>query len=471
MGKKNKDTKIDRLDRLDLDPNWSNLSTEEQNLLLEKEQNKDLADVAADELGFSDINTAQSELTDRIEHPEKYVANKERLTASQISAQAASIKARALTQADMLVTSLLRKCYYMEIEESPYFSYMGFVDMFDDEPLEWGNTKEYVFDLATGISSYDVEYIPDQPVVAQVNKYYINMYSGVDASGQLQLANTAYQFKKRLSINQALWYPFFSAGKLDEFIEAERRKLRKTYRYFKFDNIVGRIAATARYLAHSTSATVGLNTQYGRLVKGTERDLFSAIANEVYPILNDLKTGDANAWYGGEDYKGCIVETNPNDVILLWNNKIDASVKAGVSSQLFNAQLFDLKKYLNEDNVKIVGNRLLIPGANQWWVDNIDAPTQITRTLTAGNENNIITKTDIPYIPVDVIVLLNKNFIRHLYQILREGNQYYVNNLYNEYVLHVWATADFLPWLQFIVYQNPNLAVLPNTDPTTEAGN
>lgn len=469
MSKNNKKN-IDRVDRIDLDPNWSNLSTEEQNLLLEKEQNKDLADASAKELGFNDMKDAQRTLTARIEHPEDFVNDKENLTASQVAATAASIKSRALTQTDMLVSSLLRKCYYMEIEESPYFSYMGFVDMFDDEPLEWGNTKEYVFDLATGISSYDVEYIPSRPVVAQVNKYYINMYSGVDASGQLQLADTAYQFKKRLSINQALWYPFFSAGKMDEFIEAERRKLRKTYRYFKFDNIVGRIAATARYLAHSTSAVEGLNPQYGRLVRGKEKDLFTSIANEVYPLLNDLKTGDANAWYGGEDYKGCIVETNPSDVLLLWNNKIDASVKAGVSSQLYNAQLFDLKKYLNEENVKIVGNRLLIPGANQWWVDNVDNPTQITRTLTAGNENNIITKSDLPYIPVDVIVLLNKNFIRHLYQILREGNQYYVNNLYNEYVLHVWATADFLPWLQFIVYQNANLAVLPNSEAEVTEG-
>lgn len=455
---------ISTLNRTDLDPNWAVLTHKQQNLLLEKEQNRDLADATAEEFGFSNIKEAEAILTDKIENPEKYVADAENLTDSQIQAKAASIKARALTQADMLVTSLLKKCFYQEIEESPYFSFMGFVDMFDDEPLKWGNTKEYIFDLATGISSYDTQYIPDAPVVAQINKYYINMYSGVDATGQLQLADTAYQFKKRLSINTALWYPFFSSGKLDEFVEAERRKLRKTYRYFKFDQIVGRISAVAQLLAHGASATEGLNASGGRLVKGKEKDLFSAIANEIYPIINDLRTGDANAWFGGEDYKGCIVETDPKDIILLWNNKIDASVKAGVSSQLYNAQLFDLKKYLTEENVKIVGNRLIIPGANQWWVDNVSSPTKITRTKTTGDENSIITKSTDPYIPTDVIVLFNKNFIRHLYQILREGDQYYVNNLYNEYVLHVWATADFLPWLQFVVYQNTNLAVLPNTD-------
>lgn len=433
-----------------------------------KKEMRDIADVAAQEMGYKDIHDAQEKLTYKMDNARAIAEASLGDDASEaaIEASADAIYLRAVSQAGALVTSLSLKTYYQEITQSPIFGLMSWRDEFDDIHMKEGNSKEFIFDLLTGVSTYQQdEYVPSTHVDAKIYSYTISMYD-LQADGTKVLSNQAYQLRKRLSLNEPIWMPYFKSGKLNEFLAIEREKIRKTFAYFKFDQIVGLITSKAKLMAYKTGATAGLQ-QGGRLVKGTAPNAFEAFSNEIYPLINDFITGDIQAWYGGEAYSSALIETNPSDLIMLMSNKLEAVLRAGISSQLFNAELFDIKKALNEGNVKFIGNTINIPGAYQWTLDNNTTPTQIQHTQTQGNESNPITKTNQPYIPDNMIIMFNRHFIKHIFQIERALEQYYTNNMYHEHVLHVWACYDILPWCPFVVYVNDNLTTLPNADITS----
>lgn len=378
---------------------------------------RDVADVSAQKMGFKDIHDAEEKLTYKMDNAEAIAKASLGPDASEaaVAALADEITLKAVSQAGALVTSLSLKTFYQEFTQSPVFGFMGFRDEFDDIHLKDGNSKEFGFDLLTGVSTYNQsEYVPPSPVDAKIYSYIIRMYDE-PTPGTKQLSAQAYQFRKRLSLNEPIWMPYFKSGKLSEFMAIERQKIRKAFDYFKFDQIIGLISANAKLLAFKNNAQAGLQVG-GRLVQGTAPNAFEAFSNEIYPLINDFITGDIQAWYGGENYNAALIETNPSDLIMLMSNKLEAVLKAGISSQLFNAQLFDIKRALNEGNVKFIGNKFVIPGAFQWDVDNQSAPTQLTHTQTAGNESNPITKSNQPYIPDNMIIMFNRHFIKHIFQ-------------------------------------------------------
>lgn len=439
-----------------------NLSEKE---IANKKELRDLADASARKLGYKDIHDAENQLNYQMSNAQAIAENELGDDASEASVNAleSEVYLQAANQAGALVSSLSLKVFYQELTQSPVFGFMGFTNQFDDIYLKDGNSKEFVFDLITGVSTYNKdEYVPNSAVDAKIYSYTMSMYEEL-ADGTKQLSSQAYQMRKRTSINEPLWMPYFKSGKLNEFLELERDKIRKSFAYFKFDQIVGLISANAKLMAFKNNPTNGLQVG-GRLYQGQAKDAFSAFSNEIYPLINDFITGDIQAWYGGANYSGALIETDPSDLIMLMSNKLEAVLKAGISSQLFNAELFDIKKALNEGNVKFIGNKLSIPGAFQWDVDNASSPTKLTHTQTAGNESNIITKLDQPYIPDNMVIMFNKHFIKHIFQIERLLDQFYTNNMYNEHVLHVWACYDILPWCPIVVYVNDNLTTLPNSD-------
>lgn len=438
------------------------LSNEE---IKDREALRDIADVTAQSMNYKNIDDARDTLNYQMENARSIAKASlgEGASETAVDALESEIHLRAVSRAAALVTSLSLKVFYQEIEQSPVFGFMGFVNKFEDISIKEGNAKEFIFNLLTGVSSYEsTEYVPDAPVNAQIYSYLIKMYD-VDGSGTKTLSPQAYQLRKRLSINEPMWMPYFKSGKLIEFIQVEREKIRKSFAYFKFDQLIGKIVTNAKLMALKANSQEGLQVG-GRLVKGTAANGFEAFSKEIYPLINDFITGDIQAWYGGQNYSNALIETNPSDLILLMSNKLEAVLKAGISSQLFNAELFDIKKALNEENVKFIGNTLTIPGAKQWGLDNPSAPTTITHTKTTGDESTPISKTTTPYIPDNMIIMFNKNFIKHIFQIEKALNQYYTNNMYHEEVLHVWACYDILPWCPMVVYVNENLTNLPNSD-------
>lgn len=435
----------------------------------QRKELRDVADIAAQKMGYKDIHDAEDKINYKMDNAEAIARASLGPDASEtaVTALADEINLKAVSQAGALVTTLSLKTFYQEFTQSPIFGFMRDRDEFDDIHLKDGNSKEFGFDLLTGCSIYNMnEYVPSNAVDAKIYSYTIQMYQQ-QADGTKVLSPQAYQFRKRLSINEPIWMPYFKSNKLFEFISLEREKMRKTYAYFKFDQIIGLITANAKLLAFKANAQDGPQVG-GRLVKGTAKNAFEAFSQEIYPLINDCITGDINACFGGTNYNSALLETNPSDIIMLMPNKLEAVLRAGISSQLFNAQLFDIKRALNEGNVRFIGNKISIPGAYQWDVDNQATPTQLTHNLTAGNESTPITKLDQPYIPDNMIIMFNKHFIKHIFQIERALEQFYTNNMYHEYVLHVWACYDILPWCPFVVYVNDNLTTLPNSDVVSE---
>lgn len=171
-----------------------------------KQELFETANVIAQAEGYKDIHDAVDSLNYEMNNAEDiaYTTAAEGTSDSQIAKAAEVIYERAATKAGQLVNSLLLKCFYQEIESSPVFEFMSFINEFDDIKLSAGNSKEFIFDMLTGISSYDESaYIPTARVQEKLQSQVLSMYQRAD-DGSVNLSPNAYQFKKRLSITTPL---------------------------------------------------------------------------------------------------------------------------------------------------------------------------------------------------------------------------------------------------------------------------
>lgn len=438
------------------------------------EINEAIADETAAEMGYENIKAAQSDLTSKMKATKDSVqrANPD-LTDAQAQARANLMNERATGNAFKLVTQILLKVLKQEIEETPSPAFLRIVDQFQEpEYLNEGNTKEYIYDSTTGVTSFDRNIKISQSIAQpSVCSTTLSMFT-VNNQGQKQLTNQAFQLKAQVSIPYNEWIPFFTSGKLNEFLNKQREKLAKQWAIYKYDQILGMVSTQTASLIHQATNNNQITTGHyngGYVLAGTTADLFQAIVKDVYPLLTNLSIMDGNYQAGGTSYNGTLTITNPEDVLILMSPKIEASLRAGIASQLYNPKVFDLKSWVNESNIWVVGNKFNIPGASQWTFNN----NTITKTVTNANIGNYssqenanlstaITKLDTQYLPDNCLVILNKNMIRLLLQVNTPANQFYSNNLMEDMFLHVWGVYGILPWFPFIVYSNPNLGVLPS---------
>lgn len=446
------------------------------------EINEAIADAVADEHGYASIKDAQADLKEKINtNPKKVRRANPELSEAQAQARARNISERAKGDAFKLVSRLLVKVLRQEIEETPLPSFLDVVNQFQEaEYLNKGNTKEYIYDTITGVTSFDrtvkiTSSIQKPSIVSST----ISMFN-IDSNGNKTLTNQSFQLKNQITLPYDEWIPFFVEGKLNEFLNKQREKLRKQWAIYKYDQIMGMLSTTAQSMIYQATTNDIVGSKHvdgGYVLSGTTPDLFQAIVKDVYPVLTQISISDGNYQAGGESFEGVITITNPNDVIIMMNPNTEAALRAGISSQLFNAKVFDLKSWISENNILVVGKKYNIPGANQWTFNNnvigkaiTNANIQAGQTQEEANLSTQISKSEDNYLPDNTMIIFNKNMIRLLLQINTPQNQFYANNLMEDLFLHVWGCYGILPWFPMIVYYNPNLNVLPSDEINTTTG-
>lgn len=305
-------------------------------------QNEDIANAVARESGYSSIQEMSEDLKNNMD-PERVESvirhNNPTATEGSIQAQIKTVVDRAKARVADLVSSLTRKVLYQEIEQTPSFGYTSFGNRFDDEPLAIGNSKEFIYKHATGVSSYDrTEFVPTRSIRPKITSQIVNMYKDVDAQGNAILEDYAYQFRKRVSVSEPQYLPYFKRGALNEFLNTLRADLRESYNKFKFDQIAGLITSAAILRANKAGAQEGHEVG-GYLKIGTAKNVFEAIAADIHPIFEDLLKGDGHFAIGGPDFNECLIETPADDIMVIMHEKVKTIMASGVASQLYHPNL------------------------------------------------------------------------------------------------------------------------------------
>lgn len=146
-------------------------------------QIKDAANQIAAEYGYDSINTAQSDLNNKMKSSDAFISS------------------RASNTAGTIVAKLLQLVLYQEVVTLPEKLSTGKQQVINDAfegNIAFGNTYEESFLLPTGIEDFDPnKYVPDSRMEPKfTDSFVMSMYQ---TSGDL--AAGAYRFKKRISIN------------------------------------------------------------------------------------------------------------------------------------------------------------------------------------------------------------------------------------------------------------------------------
>lgn len=367
--------------------------------LKQAKADKELADGVAKELGYDTINDLME------------TANGKMKSGNQAANQAGVKLARAA------VENLALLMLYQTLEGTKLASYTNFGNRFDDGYIANGNAKQYIVENDLGVDTWEpTMFVPTELTDTNVEQYIIQMYN---QNGQLN-TQQAYQFKKVKVLQEPKWLPYFKEGNLARFISILREEITRTYEMWKFDKIAKKI----------TTSTPKLT------VEGTAENLFTAMTDEVLPILRELTTYTSKYNYGNSNH---LNQLDSSDILVLMNGKTIQRLQSGIKSQLFNAHLLDFRNIIGEDNVINLGNQLQIG----------DGKTQVT-------------VNDTPYVPEDTIWIMDKSAVKHVLQINRSESQSFAMNLTIEIVLHVWGALDILPWKVLFKYHNENLKKNPD---------
>ena len=376
------------------------MNEQEKNI---KEKNKQVAQKLAETKGFESFN----DLTQKA---------KELLNSSDAVERSIG-KAIAQGEVDSLSKLILRQ----EIIDAPTGDYMDIVEKIFDGWMYEGNTKEYLVDLDTGSSTYDVnEFNPKKQTLNQIESWKIQIYN--DAEDGKHLSPQGYQFKKQLTLPVNEWLPFFKNGTLNDYIAKKQLKLNRTFKKFIFNKF----------------ATLVSDKTKGKIVNGTATNLFDAIL-ELAPLIDDMQL--ENSTYNNEQTSKNIYAADKKDIYIFCSTKVRSMIMNGIKTQLFNTSFVGAEnKSFNYENLKLLGNKIIV-----------------------GDEDSIIKISDEPYVDDSTIIVIDLSRVKNIVQVDEIATQDYANNLTRYEVKHTWGAMDVLPWCKKIVYKNINLLTMPGT--------
>ena len=389
-------------------------------LLAKNKKHKELADDVADQLGHGDAKKFMEKTKSIVETAEA-PANRNNVKA-QMDGKA------ALKAAAEFTTTYLQLILYQEIQEHPNTEYMAaLLEYFDDGVISKGNGKQYNNQLITGNDYYDKnKFVPTatNPVFgeAQVIKMFKDQAEKTDpTSAEPELMPNTFRYKKPISITVDVWQPFFMEGNLAGFVSLIEQSVAESYKWFKFD-----------LLAKAVTSMKPLKN-----IVGTAPNLFEAMYKEILPEMKKMKT--LSGQYSIRD-TAYLSTTSTDEMIVFADIDVSTALSAGIQSQLFNAQLITPISAISPENHIYLGNKLEI-----------------------GTSLQAITVDDAtPYLEPTKIIVMKKNSIKFLTQIIKTETQAYAENLVIQVYLHAWATWDYLNWGQAFTYTNPNILKSPS---------
>ncbi len=319
-----------------------------------------------------------------------------------------------------VANTLMLLCLEQALQTTELPDYMSFANAFDDGYIASGNSKEYVFQRLTGIDSWDPDlFVPNKVTKTSVAAKVISIYNP-DGT----LSPQGHQFKKNITIQEAVWLPYFIAGKVAEFIAMYRNALQKVFRLYKYDLVMSMITG-------STPAKV---------INGTADNMFDCFVKEIIPTIRDMTTMNNQYNYAQDDEN--IQYANPEDLFVIMNGKVITQLESGIKSQLFNSKLLNIHNVLDETRIINPGNKITVPHDSDQLISVGSTPT--------------------PYVDENTVWIVHKDALKFLMQIDRLESQNWTQNMTIQLVLHAWFCLDFLPWGMIVKYTNKNLMTMPN---------
>lgn len=362
-------------------------------------------------------------------------------SASLVSKIAADITSgdtvkRVLAQqmATEFTSNLLLLVLVQELQKEYRLSPFKWVNKFDDQKITEGNTKQYIRHVATGADLYDATiFAPAGVTEPQQASTDFGLYERT-TDGNIKLGVNAYQFKKPLTITAQQWIPFFTSGKLQEFIANITDLINTTYEMFK----ISKVQTLIQNIIKTDSGI------FKKRITGTATDLLSAFTTEIYPQLTRMQSQISDEYNLFDTTPQSINSVDPEDVLMLMNQDVYTKYVGGVLAPIFNNKLVEFSKFIPPENI--------IP---------------VAKGLVVGDSKTAITATAADILDTSTVVVINKNSIKHLWWVDQVERQMWAENMAIQVVMHVWGAFGVIPWGQGFVYTNPNLNKVPGANSAT----
>lgn len=356
------------------------------------------------------------------ENAKEFVAQ----TNSKINSRNSKMVLEGRQAATDFTSKLLKLTLYQEIQASYELSKYKWIEFFNDEKIEAGDSKQYIKDLLTGVDTYDINnFVPAKATLPAVDSTLIRLYNDDGTINKY-----GFTAQKPLTIFAENWFPYFISGKLMQFINTQVDLMSKSMFLYKYKALTGVITDMLK----TDASTVKISKR----VTGTAPNILSAFVNEIFPLVEDMQY--FNNEYNLDETKNTqyMNINNREDLIMLMNRKTYFRFKNGVLANTLKNNLVSWNDVLPQENIIGTG-----------------------KNINVGTSDNNITVLDTELIPENTVVVLNKNVLKYLWFVEVQDSQKFVQNMSIQYVNNLWGVFGAIPWEGALIYTNDNLLTLP----------
>ena len=288
---------------------------------------------------------------------------------------------------------------------------------FRDESFNEGNSKQFILPLNTGTESYaDTPFVPDAHTDPLIEFKQIDFFQ---PNGQL--SDNAYQYHKPLSIRAHEWVPYFKANALSDFVATIKAHVAESISLLK-------IAATQKFIRDLNIAK--------KVTDAISTDAYEAFIKLFDEIQNCY---DFNTEYNLNGTSKNVKPSTKENLVLFMNKKTLNILLNGIKSRLPKGDIFNLSRYVNENNIVPLGNIL-----------KHDTDSKTVIIVDAGE-----------IIPDNKIKVVDKRGLLSFSKLYFSGEQLYNQNMTLQLDLHYWYKLDSLGWYKAFEFEADGLRVIP----------
>lgn len=317
----------------------------------------------------------------------------------------------------------------------------SWVNNFKTENLKWGNNIQFSKTFTTTAGTYDrTKFIPDATTDPVIETFTVGF---LKANGSL--TDTAYRYKKSLSLDPKHWLPYFSSGKLSTVISNITAEMMETYRFFvayKVQQFIKNLADGGNQVSHDNAGENGKSLKL-KTITSTAGDTFQAML-DLIKELDDL-TKDVNKTTLANDSQN-LKPVSLDDLVIFAPKALISKFRSGIMSRLPSATVFDYEKIFNR--IIPIGREL------KPIIKDSGAPEVVD---VVQNDNTFITGDN-------KIVVIEKSALQHIYVVGENESQYFAENMIQQLTHHMWGFFCFIPWKKGFVFKCDNLLRDPATN-------
>lgn len=318
-------------------------------------------------------------------------------------------KIQAKSEIKNLVGQLSKKIFTQELYNNVILEAESLVHKFNDGYLDTGDTKEYLIQSPTGFSNYDEnEFVPGKLTALPVESQQIAFYQ---ADGKTLQQNSR-KWRKSIVIVEKNLIQWFLSGKMSEFIADIIFNMAESLLYGQLHEILTAITtATPR-------VSINLDTDTSHTPEGAKNAADAWV--KIFHIINDFKFPTAKYAYGNSQIP---IRTKQEDIMIFGSVRVFQHLK-NMKAFIYHSNLFQPIQDLTDSNFFQVPPKLIM----------------------ADDENIIKTGNDYYLDDNTLYIIDTKNFMKILYILQEDTQQFWASNLANSFFKHLWYTFGILNW-------------------------